>query len=266
MKKLTLLGVCAALLPPIALAGAWTPGQGASYHKFAFNYFAAQEFFDSTTPGFEEFVDLGVSYYGEYGLRDNLGLFGSVPFKFLTRTDSGSSIRNNGIGDIDLGLRYRLFEKPFVLSTAVLLKLPYAYRDNDPLALGNGQEDIEWRWLAGKTLGLLGYVGAEVAYRWRLGAPADEFRYLLEFGYNFSESYYFRSKFDGLQGIGSSDSGAATSGNPALSLEFDVGRLDLTAGYRSDRKWAWEFTYGLPIYGRNTLRGETLQLALIYTP
>lgn len=266
MKNTYWLAGLLALAATAADAGAWTPKKDRSYNKFAFNDYSANQFYGATTPGFEEFNDVGVSYYGEYGYRDDLALFTSIPLKFLRRKDNGGSIRNGGIGDIDLGARYRLLLRPFALSTALLFKVPYLYRGDEPLALGNGQEDFEWRWLIGKTFGVLGYGGVEAAYRRRLGAPSDELRYLIEYGIDISSEYYLRGKFDGLQGLGNSDSGAAAPGNPALNLEFDLARLDLTAGWRGSREWAWEFTYGLPVYGRNTLRGETIQVALIYTP
>lgn len=266
MKKLHwVIGLLQLATAP-AFAGAWTPEQGESYNKVAYNYFSADQFYGAPSPGFEKFTDRGLLYYGEYGWYDDWAVFGSVPYKDLSRRDNGTTIGNTGFGDVDLGVRHRLLEESFVLSTAALIKLPYLYRDNDPLPRGNGQVDLEWRWLIGKSFGVLGYGGAEVAYRRRFGAPVDEARYLLEYGFDISFSYYIRAKFDGLKGLGNSDITAAAQGNPTLNLEFDQARLDLTAGWQGSREWAWEFTYGLPLYGRNTLRGETIQIALIYSP
>ncbi|HBB56361.1 MAG TPA: hypothetical protein DCZ49_09290 [Hyphomonadaceae bacterium] len=247
-----------------AFAGAWTAARGASYNKFAFNYFAAESTFGPTTPGFERFENINVSYYGEYGLLDNLTLFGSAAVANLASTVNGQVVENGGLGDVDVGLRLRLLEKPFVLSTQVLFKIPYFYNENNPLPLGNGQEDLEFRVLVGRGLGRLGYFGLEAGYRIRFQAPSDEFRYLIEYGFDVTEKFYLRTKLDGQ--IATQSTNAVIdlqSGNPQLPLAFNLAKVEATAGYKINKTIAVEFTATPAVFGDNILRGVTYQAALV---
>lgn len=257
--------ILACLLPGTALAGAWTPDAGTAYHKFAVNYYQADQFFGTAEPGFEEFTDRNLSYYFEYGVDERRALFGSLAFKDITRRDNSTEADNQGLGDAELGLRLRLVREPVVLSTSLLVKLPYLYQEEDRLALGNGQEDFEWRWLLGRSLGSLAYFGLEAAYRLRLDEPSDEFRYLVEFGVSPTRWLYLRSKLDGIESARNGDAARGQPGNPLLNSEFDLGRLESTAGLRfgAASGWAVEFTWTEALYGNNTLDGNSAQLALI---
>jgi len=137
------------------------------------------------------------------------------------------------------------------------------------LPLGNGQEDFEGKVLFGKSFGALGYGGLEVGYRFRTEAPVDEFRYLVEYGFDLNDRTYLRTKLDGIHAASSSDVDnnlpltAATALNPQLPLEFDLGRLEYTAGYKFSDTLAGEITGTTAVYGDNTLKGTNIQVALV---
>ncbi|WP_293374496.1 hypothetical protein [Nevskia sp.] len=248
-----------------AQAGAWTQKDGGAYQKLSFNYFSSDEAFGAPAPGFEQFDDRNLTYYGEFGLRDDLTLFTSVAGKSLESRSGGETFKTTGIGDLDLGLRYNLVSSSYQLSTALLFKAPYFYGENDEVPLGNAQEDVESRLLFGKGFGPWGYIGIELGYRFRLGAPADEFRYLLEYGFKVLGSGYLRAKLDGIQGIGNGRSvGDASSGNPLLNLEFNIGKLETTVGWWITPKFAAEFTATNNLYGENTLKGVNYMFAVVY--
>lgn len=261
--QLVVFGLLA--LPLLAQAGAWTPKEGASYNKFAVNSYDSDSFYGPAPQNFGKFTDRNATYYFEYGLRDDIAFYGSLPYKRLNNTDTnGARQRNTGVGDIDLGLRFRHVGGPTVVSTSWLFKAPYAYRENDPLALGNGQADLEFRVQLGRSLGKAGYLGAEAGLRKRYGAPADEFRYLLEYGGDIGSRLYARAKLDGIQGLGNSDSRSVTPGNPTLNLEFDLAKAELTGGVKLGQSLSAELTVTRDIYGNNTLRGTNYGLALVY--
>jgi len=168
------------LLPLQSQAGAWVAKKGASYNKIGVSDYSATEFFGGN-PDLGEFEGSSISYYGEWGLGNNWGVFTSLLYQDITQSDSsGTTIENDGLGDIDIGVKYQWQAEPFVLSTQLLAKLPYLYDEDDALPLGNGQEDIEAKVLVGKSLGRLGYFGLELGYRFRTDAPSDEIRYLAE--------------------------------------------------------------------------------------
>jgi hypothetical protein len=251
------------------LAGAWVAAKDSGYGKLSLNTYSADEF-EGDSPNFGEFNSSNVTYYGEYGLGSNFALYGSVTYQWLEQQDNvGNEVTSNGLGDTEIGVRYQWQAEPFVLSTSLLVKLPYLYDENDALPRGNGQEDIEFRVLVGKSLYPYGYFGVEAGYRLRTDAPSDEYRYLLEYGFDFNENTYFRTKLDGILSANNADEISGSNeqvGNLTLLPEFDLGKVELTVGYNFGRpnkkRWGLEFTYTKEVYGENTLQGDGFQLAL----
>ncbi len=259
--------VIALLAPGSAVAGPWTLLHGKTYNKPAVNYFTGSSLFNTTQEGFERFEDINFTFYNETGITDDISFIISVPIKEVIRTDrnaAGIAITNrtSGVGDIDIGLRYNISKGPIVVAVQGIFKAPYAYNAGDALPLGNGQEDFEGRLQLGRSFGKAGYAVVEAGYRYRVGAPADEFRYLIEYGVDVSRSVYVRSKLDGLLSIRNDTPQVAANGNPTLPLAFDLAKLELTAGYRVNKKLAVEFTATPNVYGDNTLTGTNFQLAL----
>lgn len=266
LPVLALISTVAA--PSAALAGPWTLEQGKTYNKPAVNFFTGSSSFGTQQDGFVVFEDLNFTYYNETGITNNLSFIASIPIKEIRRVDRNAagvpvSQRTTGVGDIDLGLRYNLSKGPIVVAVQGIFKLPYAYNANNALPLGNGQEDFEGRLQLGRGFGKAGYVVVEAGYRYRVGAPSDEFRYLVEYGVDLGKSTYFRTKLDGIQSIRNETRLIAANGNPTLPLAFDLAKLELTAGRRLSKKVGVEFTVTPNVYGNNTLTGTNFQLALV---
>ncbi len=257
-------------LPFYASAGAWTAKQGDTYLKGAVNYFETSNRFGPEN-GFENFQNTNFNVYLEYGIKDNLTFFTTGSLTDLENRSDGVETSGSGVGDIDLGLRYRLIDGPVIVSVQGLFKAPYLYSDDAELPLGNGQEDFEGKLLFGKSFGDLGYGGLEVGYRVRTSDPVDEFRFLVEYGIDVNERTYLRTKLDGIHAAGSSnvDFGldtpvsVETALNPQLPLEFDLGRVEYTAGYKISDTIAAEITGTTAVYGDNTLKGTNIQVALV---
>lgn len=262
------LSLILALLPSNANAGAWVSERGDSYHKLGVTDYSATDFFgDNVDLG--EFEGTNISYYGEWGLGNNWGVFTSALYQDITQTDaSGNSIQNDGFGDLDIGVKYQWQAEPFVLTTQLLAKLPYLYDEDDTLPLGNGQEDIEAKILIGRGLGKYGYFGLELGYRFRTDDPSDEIRYLIEYGVSLSENFYLRAKLDGIESANNADGQFTDGGNLSRTTEFDIGKLELTAGWNfgraneDDGRWGAELTYTDDLYGDNALQGDGVQFAI----
>lgn len=288
--KLTSFSLLALTLaiPSTASAGAWTAKQGDNYLKGAVNYFETSNRFGPEN-GFENFRNTNFNLYWEHGLRDNLTFFATGSYSDLENQADGQETSGDGVGDIDVGLRYRLIDGPVIVSVQGLFKAPYLYSEDSDLPLGNGQEDFEGKLLFGKSFGALGYGGAEVGYRVRTEDPVDEFRYLVEYGFDVNEKTYLRAKLDGIHAAQNADVDltdtvvdiapdtgngnpfgpnielltAASTLNPQLPLEFDLGRLEYTAGYKINDNLAMEITGTTAIYGDNTLKGTNVQFAIV---
>ena len=256
-------------------AGAWTEPQGEFYEKVSYNYYYAHQDFDSAsnrvaTPNGGKFTDLDVNNYIEYGLTNDLTVINSLTYKWLRNDfNGGAATSGSGLGDVDLGLRYKLLDKSAgIVSTQVLVKFPGVYGVDDSLPLGNGQYDAELRLLYGRSLYpvLPAYMNLEIGYRWRVGAPADELRYLVEFGDDLTSRLFVRAKLDGTLSMknGASAAGSNFSANPTATNNYDLGKLDLAVGYKITPSFGVEVSYRPDIYGWNTAAGANYSLALYY--
>ena len=268
VKKLSLtaLSIASLTMASSAWSGAWVPEEGSGYSKFAFSDYSADDFFGENSE-LGSFSGQNISYYGELGVSENLAIYGSLLYQDLQQIDAtGVATRSAGFGDTEIGLRYQWQANPFVLSTAIVAKLPYLYDETDALPRGNGQEDLEFRVLIGRSLNEYGYFGVEFGYRFRTGAPSDEYRYLLEYGYSVTDDFYLRTKLDGTLSASNADS-VGTSSNLSITPEFDLGKLELTAGWTfgdggKKGKWGFEITYRDDLYGNNTLQGDGIEVAI----
>jgi len=260
----------AVLFSSQANAGAWVAEKGAGYTKVGVSDYSATDFFGDQ-PDFGEFEGTSVSFYGEYGLGNNWGVYTSALYQDIEQTNaSGETISNSGLGDLDIGLKYQWQANPFVLSTSFAVKLPNLYDEDDELPLGNGQEDYEFRVLLGKSLNRYGYLGFELGYRFRTDEPSDEIRYLIEYGVSLSDNLYVRTKLDGIESANNADTFTTLTGNLSRTPEFNIGKLELTAGWNfgkadsSGKRWGAEITYTDDLYGDDTLQGDSIQIGLTY--
>jgi hypothetical protein len=263
--------IATTLFSGLTYAGAWTGPKGDSYNKFGINYFESDQVYDrdgNKKDSGGTFTDLNFTYYGEYGFQDSLSGFVSFPYKSVeTKLDSGPSASTTAVGDIDVGVRYNLLNNDKgVFSLQGLVKIPEAYDENDIPPVGNGQYDFEVRALYGKSLYPKPfYFGLEGGYRFRADEPSDEWKYLLELGYTASDKIFLRTKLDGTMSAKNADKAPPSfSGNPTLAPDYDLGKLELTAGYTIVKDMYLEFTWTPTIYGRDTAAGNTFGIAFIY--
>lgn len=252
-------------------AGAWTREKGGWYHQVSGNYYKADENFDDDGnrqdfAGNGEFKDRNISYYMEYGICDDLTAIGSWPYKWLEYEDDTVINKTDGFSDLELALKYRLFSSDSgVCSMQGLVKIPEAYDKNDAAPLGNGQYDYEFRLLYGQSLypHIPGYFNTEVGYRYRTEEPANELKYLLEFGVDFTKIIYGRMKLDGTLGLGHVNDSANVSNNPTITNDYDLGKLDVALGWKMLPEWSTELGYRPDIYGKNTAAGANCSLTVI---
>lgn len=255
-----------------AFAGAWTAGKGEMYNKLSYNYSIAEGEFSSNSNRVDfaqngKFTDQNITYYVEYGIIDKLTVFGSIPYKFLEYSENHSWYKSQGTGDVELGLKYNMYNGSYgVFSAQGLVKIPEFYDVADRPELGDGQYDIEARLLYGKSLypHIPGYINIEIGYRYRFEEPGDQFRYLVEFGVDFFKKMYGRVKLDGIAGIGNGDDNSSGSSNPNLNPNFDLGKLDIALGYAITDNWAIEVGYTPSLWGVNTSDSVTYSFSLIY--
>jgi len=266
VKPLTTAVALSAMLFSINVnAGAWVGAEGTGYVKLGTSTYKSTDT-HSGSPTFVDFESTGASLYAEYGLGNDFSLFGSVLYQEYDQEDTETGLSSaDGLGDAEIGVRYQWQANPFVLSTSFLVKTPFLYDSDD--GLGNNQHDYEAKVLIGKSLNEYGYLGAEVGYRLRNGAPSDEYRYLIEYGFSATKNLYFRAKLDAILSVENADTVVSENTDLSNPLEFDAGKLELTSGWSFDdssalKGYGLEFTYTREIYGDNILKGNRFELGL----
>lgn len=274
MLKKTLLPLLLIFLCSViqVQAGAWTQESGHAYNRLATNYYFAERNFDADgdrkkMPNDGEFYDINLNCYTEYGVTDAATVIASVYYKQIEHDDDTIKMKTYGFGDIDLGLKYRLLKlRGGVLAIQGLVKIPELYDEDDTMPLGNGQYDVETRILFGHSLAYLfpGYCNLELGYRWRFEDPSDEYRYLVEVGSDLSDKWYARVKLEGLISADNGENVLDSRGNPTITTEYDLLKLDVAIGYRIDDAWGWEAVYTPALAGEDTAAGATYTLALTY--
>lgn len=272
VRWLTVSLMVSGILSSACFGGAWTAGKGDMYHKMTVNWYEADKAFNDSgnrhpLDNNGRFSDFNVAYYGEYGLTDTLTVLGSVSYKSMESEDDLRIARTDGFSDLELGVKYQVLTGGFgVVSLQGLVKLPELYDGDDAIALGNDQYDTEFRLLYGKSLYpfIPGYINIEAGYRFRAEEPADELRYLVEFGIDITPSIYSRIKLDGIAGMNNDDPSPDTVGNPTATLDYDLGKLDLALGFNLSERWGLELGYRAEIYGENTASGDNVSLSLIF--
>jgi hypothetical protein len=231
-KKLIVLVilVLAGFLIATEAYSAWTQPKGHAYNQLTYGYFITQKRFSAvhysgefvvpgSTPDPDnpskllgtgggikrvktgKFTSRGITYYGEYGITDTLTVFTSISWKETFSeyiVDAVGERGPSGIGDINLGLRYRLSNNLFgsgvVTSFQTAVKIPEAYDYKYPLthfSMGDGQYDVTPSIMFGRGIGK-GFAVLMAGYNYRLEnhqfspfifKPSDQIKVVISGGY-----------------------------------------------------------------------------------
>lgn len=85
----------------------------------------------------------------------------------------------------------------------------------------------------------------------------------MEVGFDFTKRIYGRVKLDGIMSVDNGEK-YGSDGNPTTTNNFDIGKIELTAGYKITPKLGLELSYTPAVYGQNTAAGSTYALGLFY--
>ena len=184
----------------------WSKEKGKGYYKLSTWYLEANKHYTDTglidpnvTRG-----QFNVNFYGEYGISDRLNAIAYVPFFSRTyqnevlSTTTGDLITPgeslNAFGDIDLGIRYGIFQnKKFVLSTSLILGLPTgndAGGSDGSYQTGDGEFNQLLKVSAGIPFAIANiqlYAKASIGYNNRTQNFSDEIKSSAEMGINIAK-------------------------------------------------------------------------------
>lgn len=194
--------LCAGLAVSPSWAGAWVREAGTGLLISQLSYYVVEGGFDDRglPLGGARFERAELSLYVEYGLTDAWTIGAQPRFQTLKTQGPGYAYDRDGLGDWDVFIRRRLFEKGrWALATQATVKFGDGYGTERPPAGGNGALEFEPRLAVGRSVGRSwageGYVNLETGYRvlsegytdqWRIDGtlgwqpPRTKWRVLLE--------------------------------------------------------------------------------------
>jgi hypothetical protein len=262
--------LCLGLIAAV-FAGAWTQEPGGYYLKMASHYLSSRSNFDSEglrvrKPGMGHLTDFNLHAYLEYGLRDRLTLVVAAPYKRLAevRRFAGGLGRekSRGLGDLEMGLRWKLADRPAVTSLALGGHVPLGYTvDNTMrLPLGTGQPKGDIRLLLGRSLHPFpAYLTGELGYRVRGGAYGDEFFYSLEAGFS-RRRLLLKGYVSGLRTLGT----CGAAGQTGLVGDQDLLKVSPGLAYRLHERVHLGVELIHIASGCNTTTGTTLSAGVAF--
>jgi hypothetical protein len=245
-----------------ANAQAWTKDQGKAFVKADVTSIQADQLFDNSgnniKPAFFPLGYLSAGIYGEYGVSNDVTVFGNIPL-FVKNTLSKTAlllpeVSNSGFGDIDLGVRYQLYKGDVAVSLNLILGLPTGNAKNaDKLNTGDGEFNQILKLAVGTGKDNWWTQGA-IGFNNRSGNFSSEFRYDLEVGWKlFNKKLLAMLKINAVESLNN----GTELRNPYGLFSNDVGYIGIGP----------EFLYyatpkmGIAFRATGALKGRNVQAA-----
>jgi protein XagA len=250
-------------------AGAWNQAPGHCQVIFTTSYFQTRKQFDSSGAnepfGYGgQFRQLSFNPYTECGLSRRYGIVLNFNAPLLRYGNQFAASNSAGLGDVEVGIKRRLnaLESNWAISAQLTAMFP-AYSATRNPAPGNHQEDVEVRFLVGRGSMWAHrrfFWDAESAYRYRSGAPADQFRADFTSGYTPISRIMAMGQIFAITGLRNGSPFSAT--NPNAQSDFDLYKaqasLVILVGHGVRLQPGWNTAFS----GRNTGSGQTVFVGL----
>jgi hypothetical protein len=201
-------------------AEGWTKKAGTSYYALDFRFLSSTKYHNSAGDNVDinRINDLALNLYGEYGISDNLTFKLNFPFYKIIdskvpsdNSDLSVNPDNDGVGDLDLGFRYKI--KSFgqtTLAASITLGIPVStddiYSKSDKFALSDG----EFNQIIGVEVGhslypLPAYVSGSVKFNNRNEGYSDQILAGIEGGYKVDKSLLLNLRLSFLKSLKNGD-------------------------------------------------------------
>jgi protein XagA len=166
----------------------------------------------------------------------------------------------SGLGYTDIGGRARIWsDASWFVSGQVTLRVPGTYDHTNPAAIGYTDPEVDIRGLVGysfKAATLPAFVDVEVAQRFRIGGPQDEFRTDITFGIRPTDKWLLLA-----QSFNVTSEGAGTWGYGS----FGYYKLQLSAVYALTSALSLQLGGYSTYWGRNALQENGLVVGAWYS-
>jgi len=255
-----LLGLVIVTAPELALAGAWTLREGQGQAALIGTWSNAARAFDpagnlTATPQTNKVELQGLL---EYGATDR---FTVMLLPGLQHIDiaAPTSARRTGFGYFEIGGRYRLFDGPsWVMSAQATLRAPGVFEPINPAAIGYSEPEVDLRALFGTSGSIAGwpvFADLQLAQRFRIGGPPDEFRADVTFGVRPLPAWML---------LAQSFNVFAESARPPVFPNYAYHKLQLSIVHDLSPAWSVQFGGFTTVAGHNALQENGMLLGTWY--
>jgi hypothetical protein len=243
-----------------AFAGAWTLEEGTGQLIFTNTAMTATNLFSTgyaLQPAPRYNKDEAQTLI-EYGVTN---WFTAIFTPSLQHVDIAApfSGERSGLGYTDFGGRARIWsDASWVASAQVTFRIPGTYDNTNPAAIGYTDPEVDLRGLVGysfKAGTLPSFVDVELAQRFRIGGPPDEFRADITLGVNVTDKWLLLA-----QSFNVTSEGAGTWGFGS----FGYYKLQLSAVYAVTKSVSLQLGGYSTYWGRNALQENGLVVGAWY--
>ena len=165
----------------------------------------------------------------------------------------------SGLGYTDLGGRARIWsDASWVVSGQVLVRIPGTFDNTNTAAIGYTDTEVDIRGLAGysfKAGTVPSFLDVEVAQRFRIGGPPDEFRTDISLGFQTTEKWLLLA-----QSFNVISEGAGTWGFGS----YNYHKFQLCAVYALTKSTSLQLGGYSTYWGRNALQENGLVIGAWY--
>jgi hypothetical protein len=246
----SLFAIGLAVVPDQALAGAWTLDEGTGQLFISGTAMQSNQVFStgSVLQRIPRYSKEEAQALVEYGVTD---WFTAMFQPSLQHVDIAAPIgaERGGLGYTDIGGRARIWsDESWVVSAQATFRLPGTSDNANPAAIGYTDREADIRGLVGygfKVGALPSFVDVEIAQRFRLGGPPDEFRTDVTFGIRPSDRWLLLA-----QSFSVISEGAGTWGFGSYSYH----KFQLSAVYALTPRLSVQIGGYSTYWGRNALQ------------
>jgi hypothetical protein len=206
-------------LPYMISASGWTQKKNSGYFQLGGLIMSGDKFYnnDGDKISMPKLTDFSLSLYAEYGVTNELTLFGSFPFfkslsldeikDDITNTVVSESESKSGLSDFDIGLRYNLGKLGSTSFTAgIMFGLPVGDdKIENGLLLGDGEFNQQIFVGFGHSFNGPIYLAGKIGFNNRVEGYSDEFHYSFEAGYRVSNPLLVMFKARGVKSLNNGD-------------------------------------------------------------
>ena len=259
----------------ITFGEGWTKKAGTGYYALDFRFLNTSKYHNSEGDNvdIDGVVDLAINLYSEYGLTDNLTIKLNFPFYKILKNDQkcppGENClnkENKGIGDIDLGLRYKLGTLGNTtfgagLTFGIPINADDIYGKGSKLALSDGEFNQIMSLEAGHSLyPLPAYISGSVKFNNRDEGFSDQFYFGAEGGYKLSNNFLLNLRVNFLKSLNNGDKKNFDDLIPVLANNQEYLAIRFGAFYNFYKNYGISFTSDFGIYAKNILSAPVFSI------